>query len=123
METVWTFVKYNPKLLAELDKLSPLEKYLIREMSNPDTLTEFGDEWVERKIRELQRKYGRFTEKSVTIMVDHADEQTEDIIYEAVREELEKHGFVDYYEGNPFSLNKQERQALNAEIAAHEEEE
>ena len=123
METVWTFVKYNPKLLAELDKLSPLEKYLIRETSNPDTFTEFGDEWVERKIRELQRKYGRFTEKSVTIMVDHADEQTEDIIYEAVREELEEHGFVDYYEGNPFSLNKQERQALNAEIAAHEEEE
>lgn len=52
MRSVFTLVKYNPKLMADLKILTPLEKYLIYELSNPDVGTSFGDDWVRRIIPE-----------------------------------------------------------------------
>ena len=46
MRSVFTLVKYNSKLMADLKTLTPLEKYLIYELSNPDVGASFGDDWV-----------------------------------------------------------------------------
>ncbi len=86
MRSVFTLVKYNPKLMADLKTLTPLEKYLIYELSNPDVGTSFGDDWVRRIIRRLTKKYGDFIVDAATIEIEHASEETEDAIYLAVKD-------------------------------------
>ena len=116
MRSVFTLVKYNLKLMAVLKTLTPLEKYLIYELSNPDIGTSFGDDWVRRIIRRLTKKYGDFVVDAATIEIEHASEETEDAIYLAVKEALKQQGFVDYYNDNPFALTKAEMKAMEQEI-------
>jgi len=116
MRSVFTLVKYNPKLMADLKTLTPLEKYLIYELSNPDVGTSFGDDWMRRIIRRLTKKYGDFVVDAATIEIEHASEETEDAIYLAVKEALKQQGFVDYYNDNPFALTKAEMKAMEQEI-------
>ena len=122
MRSVFTLVKYNPKLMADLKTLTPLEKYLIYELSNPDVSTSFGDDWVRRIIRRLTKKYGDFIVDAATIEIEHASEKTEDAIYLAVKEALKKQGFVDYYNDNPFSLSREELHAMEEEISKYQKE-
>ena len=116
MKSVFTLVKYNPKLMADLKTLTPLEKYLIYELSNPDVGTSFGDDWVRRIIRRLTKKYGDFIVDAATIEIEHASEETEDAIYLAVKKALTKQGFVDYYNNNPFELTREEMNVMKKEI-------
>ena len=97
MRSVFILVKYNPKLMADLKTLTPLEKYSIYELSNPDVGTSFSDDWAQRIIRWLTKKYGNFIVDAATIEIEHASEETEDAIYLAVKEALKQQGFVDYY--------------------------
>lgn len=122
MRSVFTLVKYNPKLMADLKTLTPLEKYLIYELSNPDVGTSFGDDWVRRIIRRLTKKYGDFIVDAATIEIEHASEETEDAIYLAVKEALKQQGFVDYYNDNPFSLSREELHAMEEEISKYQKE-
>ena len=117
MRSVFTLVKYNPKLMADLKTLTPLEKYLIYELSNPDVGTAFGDDRVRRIIRRLTKKYGDFIIDAATIEIEHANEETEDVIYFAVKEALKKQGFVDYYNDNPFRLTREELHAIKKKLA------
>ena len=119
MRSVCTFVKYSEKLLADINNLTPLEKYLIYELSNPDVGTFFEEEWVRKIIRRLDKKYGEFVVDAATVEVEHASEEVEDVIFDAVREALKEHGFVDYYGDNPFRLAKEERIELQREIERH----
>jgi len=117
MRSIFTLVKYNPKLMADLKTLTPLEKYLIYELSNPDVGTSFGDDRVRRIIRRLTKKYGDFIADAATIEIEHASEETEDVIYFAVKEALKKQGFVDYYNDNPLRLTREELHAVKEEIS------
>ena len=97
MRSVFTLVKYNPRLIEDLKTLTPLEKYLIYELSNPDVGTSFSDDWVRRVIRRLTKKYGDF-------IVDYADAEIEgtDNAERIVIEAFKRAGFVNYYNENPF---------------------
>jgi len=116
MRSVFTLVKYNPKLMADLKTLTPLEKYLIYELSNPDVGTSFSDDYVQRIIRQLTKKYGDFIVDTATIEIEHASEETEDAIYLAIKETLNQKGFVDYYNDNPFKLTQEEINMIEQEI-------
>ena len=119
MRSVCTFVKYSEKLLAVINTLTPLEKYLIYELSNPDVGTFFEEECVRRIIRQLDKKYGEFVIDAATLEVEHASEEIEDVIFDSAREALKKYEFVDYYGDNPFRLTKEERIELQREIERH----
>jgi len=116
VRSVFTLVKYNPKLMADLKTLTPLEKYLIYELSNPDVGASFGDDWVRGIIRRLTKKYGDFIVDAATIEIEHASEDTGDAIYLAVKEALKQQGFVDYYNDNPFKLTQEEINIIDQEI-------
>jgi len=120
MRSAFTFVKYNPKLMADLKTLTPLEKYLIYELSNPDVCTSFSDDWVRRIIRRLTKKYRDFIIDAATIEIEHASEEAEDAIYLAIKEALKQHGFVDYYNDNPFRLSREELYAMEEEISKYQ---
>jgi len=122
MRSVFTLVKYNPKLIADLKTLTPKEKYLIYELSNPDVGTSFSEDWMRRIIRRLTKKYGDFVVDAATIEIEHASEETEDAIYLAVKEALKKQGFVDYYNDNPLRLTREELHALKEEISKYQKE-
>ena len=59
MRRVFTFIKYNAKLLAEREKLTSLEKSLIVRDTDPDVIHRFTPE--EREVlAKLKAKYGDF---------------------------------------------------------------
>jgi len=120
MESEFAFVKYNEKLLKHKEELTPLEKYLIKELSDPSTYTSFEEPWIKQIINNLRRRfgneYGDFTEASIILKIEGASDEEEEIIRRAVADALAAKGFVDYDNNNPFALNKDEKAITEAQI-------
>jgi len=96
MKSVYTFIKYNAKLLAERKKLTSLEKSLIVRDTDPDVIHRFTPEEKE-VLAKLKAKYGDF-------IVDYADVEIEgtDNAERIVIDAFKRAGFVNYYNENPF---------------------
>jgi len=96
MRTVFTFVKYNEKLLADKEELTQLEKSLIIRDTDPDVIHRFTPEEKE-VLKKLKARYGDF-------IVDYADVEIEgtDNAERIVVEAFKRAGFVNYYNENPF---------------------
>jgi len=96
MRRVFTFIKYNAKLLAEREKLTSLEKSLIVRDTDPDVIHRFTPKEKE-VLAKLKAKYGDF-------IVDYADVEIEgtDNAERIVIEAFKRAGFVNYYNENPF---------------------
>jgi len=96
MRTVFTFIKYNERLLADKAKLTERERKLIIRDTDPYAIHKFTPE-EEEMLAKLKDRYGNFIIEYAEVEVEGTS-NVEKIITEAFK----KAGFVDYYNENPF---------------------
>jgi len=96
MRSVFSFIKYNERLMEDIEKLTKEEKEVIYRRTDPFTIRKFTDEKMQI-LMDLEKKYGKFTKSYSEVEIEGPDE-VEEIIFQA----MQQAGYIEYYTNNPF---------------------
>ncbi len=94
-----SFVKFNPEILKDKDKLTKEEKVVICLVSDPlcfNSLTEEG----ERIKKKLKEKYNRFIDGYINITFE-GSEGAEMEFRSEISRLMKERGYYEFYSNNP----------------------
>lgn len=96
MRSVFIFIKYNERLMEDIEKLTKEEKEVIYRRTDPFTIRKFTGEKMQILI-ELEKKYGKFTKSYSEVEIEGPGE-----VEEIITQIMQQAGYIEYYTNNPF---------------------